>query len=247
MRAPRPQLRFVSLLRGSIGQEALALPVDVFSHLPNSLHVCRVHADMRAPEDEPQRSAVEEAFLDAAERLLVEVGHTNISTRRLGKVAGANHGLIHYYFGSMDELFLQVLQRFTRRLVARQRAMYAEDIPFIGKWRKAMAFLDRDLEAGYPKIWLELNALAWNKPALQEELRAVNAQWRAVLVDAFEMAQREYGLTEGDAPVHAMVPLVMTFNVGIFVERLSGISEGHDELLAWIDGWLASLEEQKAR
>lgn len=200
---------------------------------------------MNAVPDLPDRSPSEVAFLDAAEHLLIEVGHTNISTRRLAREAGANHGLIHYYFGSMDELFLHVLQRFTRRLVARQRAMYAEDVPFIDKWRKAMAFIDRDLEVGYPKIWLELNALAWNKPALQDELRKVNEQWRAVLVDAFEMAQREYGLGEDDAPVQAMVSLVMAFNIGMFVERLSGISEGHDELLAWIDGWLSSLEEEK--
>jgi hypothetical protein len=32
---------------------------------------------------------------------------------------------------------------------------------------------------------------------------------------------------------------VITFNLGIMVERLGGIDAGHDELLAWIDGYLA--------
>jgi len=41
------------------------------------------------------------------------------------------------------------------------------------------------------------------------------------------------------------VSLVMTFNQGIHLERLSGISSGHDELLAWIDQWLESLEEKR--
>ena len=67
----------------------------------------------------PRPSPTAEAFLDAAERLLVEVGHAGISTRRLAAEAGANQGLVHYYFGSMDELFVQVLERFTERLVAR--------------------------------------------------------------------------------------------------------------------------------
>lgn len=194
---------------------------------------------------EPPRSPVEEAFLDAAERLLIEVGYTRISTRSLGREAGANHGLVHYYFGSMDELFVQVLQRFTDRLIARQREMYAQDVPFIDKWRTAMSFIDRDLESGYPKVWLELNALAWNKPALQEVLRDVNAKWRRVLLEAFEMARREYGLDEDEAPVPAMAALVMTFNLGIFVERLSGIDEGHDALRTWIEEWLVSLEGRK--
>lgn len=202
---------------------------------------------MNALPVEPERSPTEEALLDAAERLLIEVGYPNISTRRLGKEAGANHGLIHYYFGSMDQLFQQVLHRFTRRLVARQRAMYGEDAPFIEKWRKAMAFLESDLATGYPKILLELNALAWNKPDLQAQLQDVNAQWRAVLIDAFQMAQEEYGLDEEEFPVRAMVSLVMTFNVGMSVERLSGISEGHRELLAWIDDQLVSLERKKVK
>ncbi|MEX2541359.1 MAG: helix-turn-helix domain-containing protein [Trueperaceae bacterium] len=201
---------------------------------------------MSAMPDESTRSTAEDAFLDAAERLLIEVGYANISTRRLGKEAGANHGLIHYYFGSMDELFLQVLQRFTQRLVARQRAMYGEDAPFIEKWRKAMAFFESDLAAGYPKILLELNALAWNKPELQVPLQEVNAQWRAVLMDAFQMAQAEYGLDEEDFPVRAMVSLVMTFHLGMYVERLSDISEWHRELLEWIDDRLVSFERNKA-
>jgi hypothetical protein len=33
--------------------------------------------------------------------------------------------------------------------------------------------------------------------------------------------------------------MVMTFNQGIEVERLSGISTGHAALLGWIDSWLA--------
>ena len=78
-----------------------------------------------ATPTQPPRSAKAEALLDAAERLLIEVGHGGISTRRLAEEAGSNQGLIHYYFGSMDVLFVQVLERFTERLVARQREMYA--------------------------------------------------------------------------------------------------------------------------
>ena len=50
------------------------------------------------------------ALLDAAERLLVEVGWAQVTTRRLAQEAGLNHGLVHYYFGSMEEVFIQVLE-----------------------------------------------------------------------------------------------------------------------------------------
>ena len=78
----------------------------------------------------PARSAAEEALLDAAERLLVEVGHAGITTRRLADEAGVNHGLVHYYFGSNENLLVRALERFTERLIDRQRELYAADIPF---------------------------------------------------------------------------------------------------------------------
>jgi AcrR family transcriptional regulator len=187
------------------------------------------------------------ALLDAAERLLVEVGHAGISTRRLAAEAGANQGLVHYYFGSMDELFVQVLERFTDRLVARQREMYAADLPFIEKWRTAWRFQQEDLDAGYSKIWLELQALSWNHPDLRPRVARVNAEWRAVLREAFQRAAAEYGLDEDEPPVETLVTLTMTFAQGYALERLEGIDEGHEDLLDWIERWLRSIETRKRR
>src|SRR6476659_7922432 len=110
------------------------------------------------------REANVEAFLDAAERLLIREGAAGISTRQLAREAGQNHGLVHYYFGSVDELLLQTLERFTNRILDRQRAMYGTDAPFAEKWRTAVGYIEEDLEAGYPKVWAELEALAWSKP-----------------------------------------------------------------------------------
>lgn len=194
-----------------------------------------------------ERTETRDAFLDAAERLLIEVGYAGITSRRVAEEAGANQGLVYYYFGSMEELFVQVLERFTERLTERQRAMYAADVPFLEKWRTAMRFLDEDLAAGYPKIWLELQALAWNRPELRQRVAHVNGQWRAVLTDAFGRAMKDYGLDRRRLPVAAVVSLVITFNEGMMLERLSGISEGHHELIRTIDRWLQSLEAENDR
>jgi len=178
-------------------------------------------------------SETEQALLDAAERLLVEVGAAGITTRRVAEEAGANHGLVHYYFGSVEQLLVRVLERFTERLVERQRRLYAADVPFLEKWRTAMAYLEEDRP--YQKLWFELQALAWNRPELQERLIRVHAEWRAVLSEAFGPVRDGLGL---ELPLEALVTLVYTFNKGIMLERLSGIETGHRELLDWIDGWL---------
>jgi AcrR family transcriptional regulator len=182
------------------------------------------------------RSAAEDALLDAAERLLVEVGYAGITTRKLAETAGVNNGLVHYYFGSNENLLARALERFTEGLIERQKALYASDEPFLEKWRTAMRYLV-DEDRTYEKIWLELQALSWNDPALRERLVQVNGEWRSVLTEAFAEPHRELGL---DIPLDALVSLVITFNLGIIVERLGGIETGHAELLEWIDGWLSS-------
>ena len=180
------------------------------------------------------RSAAEEALLDAAERVLVDAGYAGITTRRLAEEAGVNHGLVHYYFGSVENLLVRTLERFTERLITRQREMYAADMPFLEKWRTAMRYLMSE-DVAYEKVWLELQALAWNQPDLREHLARVNAEWRAVLTEAFEQPHRELGV---EMPLETLVSLVMTFNQGIIVERLGGIETGHGELLKWIDTFL---------
>jgi hypothetical protein len=87
----------------------------------------------------------------------------------------------------------------------------------------------------YEKAWLELQALAWNRPELRERLAPVDAEWRAVLTEAFARPREDLGI---DVPLDALVSLVVTFNLGIMVERLAGITTGHEELLNWIDGLL---------
>ena len=189
------------------------------------------------------RSAAEEALLDAAERLLVEVGHAGITTRRLADEAGVNHGLVHYYFGSIENLLVRVLERYTAAVTARQRAMYAADVSFIEKWRQAMRYLVAD-DVAYEKIWLELQALAWNRPELRERVAEVSDEWRAVLTEAFAEPRERYGI---QMPLEALVSLVMTFNEGVILERLSGIETGHAALLGWIEEWMEGKEREWRR
>ena len=201
--------------------------------------------DLKPDDGSPSiREANVEAFLDAAERLLVREGAAGISTRQLAREAGQNHGLVHYYFGSVDELLLQTLERFTERVLERQRAMYEAEMPFAEKWRTAIGFIEEDLASGYPKVWAELEAIAWNTPEMRDRLNRVNERWRSLLRDAVAKAIDEYDL-DARFSAEALAALVMQFNKSLLFERLLGFDRGHAELLASIDGWLTSLEQGK--
>src|SRR5688500_19810742 len=90
----------------------------------------------------------------------------------------------------MEERFLGVLERFTERLIARQRAMYASDTPYIEKWRAAMRYLDDDRP--YQKIWWELQAMSWNRPELRERVARVHGAWCDGRRSAVATAVRRY-------------------------------------------------------
>jgi AcrR family transcriptional regulator len=185
--------------------------------------------------------------LDAAERLLIRDGYADISTRSLAAEARANHGLVHYYFGSMEELLLQVLERFTQRIIDRQRAMYEDPrLPFIEKWRKAMNYIDEDLNAGYPKIWFELQALAWNHPEFRDRVTRVLEQFDFVLTEAIGNALKSYGVDRRRYHPEAVSALVRTFNLGMLAERLNGFDRGHAAMMKMIDRLLLRLEAERA-
>ena len=187
------------------------------------------------------------ALLDAAESLLVEVGYAGITVRRLAERAGVNHGLVHYYFGSMEEVFLQTLERFTDHLIDRQRELYAAEVPFPEKWRTAMRYLNDDYQSGYQKIWLELQAMAFDNVEMRARVASVVERWVAVLRPAFATGLAELGVDDERFPTDAVVALVATFNQGIMLERLAGADSGHRALLDMIDHWLQDQESRAGR
>ena len=78
--------------------------------------------------------------------------------------------------------------------------------------------VERDVT--YEKVWFELQALAWNRPELRERLAR---RQRRVARSADGGVRRSRTASSGSSmPLDALVSLVMTFNIGIIVERLGG-------------------------
>ena len=50
-------------------------------------------------------------LLDAAEQLMIDEGYAAVTSRRLAHKAGLKPQLVHYYFRTMEELFLEVFRR----------------------------------------------------------------------------------------------------------------------------------------
>jgi len=200
----------------------------------------------RQISDARQQATV--ALMDAAEGLLYEVGYAGVTTRAVAEAAGINHGLVHYYFGSMEELLTQTLERFVEQLALALETLYADpNLSFAEKWRLGSQFWVDEPTSRFPKILLELLAMGWNMPTLRARLTEVHAQFRAIFEHHFGQALRDYDLDESQFPLKVIVAAVTSFQLGLIVEGLSGVEEGHQDLLDWIQQWIDALETKSTQ
>lgn len=76
----------------------------------------------RASVQRSDRVPTQEAILDAAEEVFAESGFHGATTRAISERAQANSALIHYYFGSKENLFEAVFARRSEAINEERRA-----------------------------------------------------------------------------------------------------------------------------
>jgi len=75
-----------------------------------------------------------DVLLDAAEQLMREEGYAAVTSRRVAAKAGLKPQLVHYYFRTMDDLFLELIRRGTEQRRARLVRALESSEPLRGVW-----------------------------------------------------------------------------------------------------------------
>jgi AcrR family transcriptional regulator len=127
----------------------------------------------------------------------VDVGYNQISVRRIAEEAGVNQSLLHYYYGSKENLMLEVLDYVNEQLLARQRRMYEEVRSFEAIWETALGYFEDDMRSGYVRALWELRAQGLSNPRIQRRLADMIGRWRDLVAGLARAALVEYGI--GDA------------------------------------------------
>jgi AcrR family transcriptional regulator len=193
-----------------------------------------------------ERGAARAAILEAAGRILVRDGSADFSTRSVAAEAGVNQSLIHYHFGTKENLMLAVLADMDARRLERQADMYDADLTFEEKWARATAFYEDDLASGYVRLRMELWVLGFSNPTIGRAMREINARWRRVIVRAAAEALEHFGI-RAVTPEEAATA-VTNFWLGMELEHLLGVpeEEGHHwRTLETFRGILAALEPRR--
>lgn len=134
-----------------------------------------------------------QVILAAARTRLLADGYARLSTRKVAQEAGVPLSQLHYHFGSKGGMVLALLEAENQRRLARQSAMYAEDVPLWRRYERACDFLEDDLESGYVRFLQEMIAAGWSTPEIGAAAREIVAGWYELLTTVATEASARVG------------------------------------------------------
>ncbi len=189
---------------------------------------------MTAPKTAGRDSATRRALIQATAQVMLEEGYAAASSRRVAAKAGVKPALVHYYFPSMDDLFLAVLREGAEMNLVRQREALAEDQPLHALWKLNNAHGAR--------LLMEFMALANHRKEIRSEIISYAARYGAMEESAVALAMRAHGVDTAEFPPVVMSMMLTSLARMLVLERSLGITRGHTEATDFIERLLAGYE-----
>jgi TetR/AcrR family transcriptional regulator len=174
-------------------------------------------------------------LVDAAEQLLLEEGYAAVTSRRVGARAGLKPQLVHYYFRSMEDLFVEVFRRRAEESLARAERAVAASASLRTLWE-----INADPRGAAFSI--EFVALAKHHKAIRAEIARHAERFRSAQLKALTTALGAHDLGESAMPPTVVLMLMTGLSQVLSIERALGVTSGHDAALAFVAGLLDSLE-----
>jgi AcrR family transcriptional regulator len=182
-------------------------------------------------------SATRTALLDAAEALMIEEGYAAVSSRRIAKRAGLPNA-IHYYFETMDDLFIELFRRGATRSLARQEEVLTSPQPL---W----AFWDLLLDRSNGDLNMEFIALANHRKAIRSEIAKSSRAFRSgqlkALANVIETSQTA---TAFKSP-KGVVLLLSAVSRFLTTENAFDLDIGHAEVIEFVEKCIRDIEGER--
>lgn len=174
-------------------------------------------------------------ILDAAEQLMFEEGWAAVTGRRVAEKAGLGSQLVHYHFGTMDDLLRAVFQRQAEKGSTAHAEALESPQPLWALWR-----MIRD--APFSKWTIEVLALANHRPQLAAELRHYAQMFRTEQAQMVAAALKKYDVDEQSVPPMAVAFLMTVIPPVLFMEDQLDITAGHAEIVGLVERYLRDVE-----
>jgi AcrR family transcriptional regulator len=174
-------------------------------------------------------------LLDAAQSLLLVEGYAAVTARRVASRAGVSPQLVHYYFVSMDDLFVQLVRRGAAFGLEQLDRALTQPQPLRALWSLSTDPVTTVLSSEYV-------ALAHHRKAIAAEVAASAATFRRAQRDALREALERHGASPGGIPLETLLLALEGIARVVAMERSVGNDTFHEEALQMVEETLVQLE-----
>ncbi len=174
-------------------------------------------------------------LLDAAEQLMLEEGYAAVTSRRLASRAGLKPQLVHYYFRTMEDLFLEVFRRRAEEGLRVQAQALQSAQPLWALWRFGT-------DPAFAGISMEFMALANHRKEMRAEIAYYAERFREEQGKVVTAALQRYGVDQNDVPPVVWTVLMTSLSRMLVLEQAIGMSGGHVETMSLVESYLRRLE-----
>ncbi|HYB81422.1 MAG TPA: helix-turn-helix domain-containing protein [Mycobacterium sp.] len=178
------------------------------------------------------------ALLDATERLMLSEGYAAVTSRRVAAEAGVNPGLVYYYFGPMDELFLELFRRSAARSLDRQAQALASEQPLWALW-------DLIRDQTNTALNVEFLALGNHRKAVMAEMKEFSVRFRRQQFERLSAILANYGVDTTQWPAEAVMLLMDGAARFMGEERSYGLNLGHAQTITVVERQISQLEGKR--
>jgi len=178
------------------------------------------------------------ALLDATQRLMLSEGYAAVTSRRVAAEAGVNPGLVYYYFGPMDELFLEVFRRSAARSLERQAEALASEQPLWALW-------DLIRDQTNTALNVEFLALGNHRKAVMAEMKEFSLRFRRLQFEGLSTILAAYGVDTSQWPPEAVMLLMDAAARFMGEERSYGLNLGHSHTITVVERLIGQLEGKR--
>ncbi len=181
-------------------------------------------------------------LVDATSQIMVEEGYAAATSRRVAAKAGVKPALVHYYFPTMDDLYLAVFRRGAAIYLEHQQKALASDRPLHAFWDTLTAPKDT-------RLLLEFMGLANHRKEIRAEIAAWSERWREMQITALNFIVREHGFDTDEFPPAALAVVIAAIGRTLILERGWAPRAVTTRPSRWLDRFLDRFEmpQPKAR
>lgn len=181
-----------------------------------------------------ERPDVRIQLLEAAEALILEEGYAAATARRIANRVGLKHQVVFYYFGTQDELLLELYKKVASAHYARLKAALSSEQPLSAMWE-----VNRNTES--TRLALEFMALANHNELVREEIAKQAKRVRNMESKAIAQYLEAKGVEPRLSP--QMVSILTNSMSRLLVQESAlGIHTGHKEAEALVERSFRNFE-----